>query len=154
MSSTKFCAPTFSLASSRRLPHCRSLLRTTLLKTKPFLVCRDTAPKQLSSRNAVSFSSVVTTNLFPLGIRTKADRVCGTRIDCAGDVMRAVLSTFLDCSDQSYVGTLVLIHVVENATLMVIYTAIIIAQRLGKGDSPRTREFVALPGIYFVSGSP
>ena len=35
MSSTKFCAPTFSLASSRRLPHCRSLLRTTLLKTKP-----------------------------------------------------------------------------------------------------------------------
>ena len=71
-----------------------------------------------------------------------------------GDAMRAVLSTFLDCSDQSYVGTLVLIHVIENAILMGIYTAIIIAQRLGKGDSPRTREFVALPGIYFVSGSP
>ena len=35
MSSTKFRAPTFSLASSRRLPHCRSLLRTTLLETKP-----------------------------------------------------------------------------------------------------------------------
>jgi len=35
MSSTKFRAPTFSLVSSRRLPHCRSLLHTTLLKTKP-----------------------------------------------------------------------------------------------------------------------
>ena len=76
------------------------------------------------------------------------------RAQKAGDVMRAVLSTFLDCSDQSYVGTLVLIHVVENATLMVIYSAVIIAQRLGKGDSPRSREFVALPGKYFVSGSP
>jgi hypothetical protein len=68
--------------------------------------------------------------------------------------MYAVLSPSLDCSDQSYVGTLVLIHVIENATLIVIYTAIIIAQRLGKGDSPRTREFVPLPGKYFVSGSP
>ena len=76
------------------------------------------------------------------------------RAQKAGDVMRAVLSTFLDCSDQSYVGTLVLIHVVENATLIVIYTAVIIAQRSGKGDSPRSREFVALPGKYFVSGSP
>ena len=71
-----------------------------------------------------------------------------------GDAMRAVLSTFLDCSDHSYVGTLVLIHVVENATLIVIYTAVKIAQRLGKGDAPRSREFVALPGKYFVSGSP
>jgi hypothetical protein len=76
------------------------------------------------------------------------------RAQKAGDMMRAVLSTFLDCSDQSYVGTLVLIHVIENAILMGIYTAIIIAQRLGKGDSPRTREFVAVPGKYFVSGSP
>jgi len=66
----------------------------------------------------------------------------------------AVLSASLDCSDQSYVGTLVLIHVVENATLIIIYTAVIIAQRLGKGDSPRPREFVAFPGKYFVSGSP
>ena len=71
-----------------------------------------------------------------------------------GDVMRAVLSTFLDCSDQSYVGSLVLIHVFENATLNVIHTAVIIAQRLGKGDSLPSREFVALPGKYFVSGSP
>jgi hypothetical protein len=64
------------------------------------------------------------------------------------------LPTSLDCSDQGYVGTLVLIHVIENATLIIIYTAVIIAQRLGKGDSPRSREFVALPGKYFVSGSP
>jgi hypothetical protein len=82
-------------------------------------------------------------------------------VDAHGDdrkrfVVRAdeKLSTFLDCSDQGYVGTLVLIHVIENATLIVIYTAVIIAQRLGKGDSPRSREFVALPGKYFVSGSP
>ena len=65
-----------------------------------------------------------------------------------------MLSASLDCSDQSYVGSLVLIHVIENATLIVIYTAVIITQRLGKGDSPRTREFVALPGKYLVSGSP
>ena len=65
MSSRKFCAPTFSLASSWRLPHCRRLLGTTLLKTNQFLVCRDTAPKQLSSRNAVSFLSAYTTNRFP-----------------------------------------------------------------------------------------
>ena len=75
------------------------------------------------------------------------------RAQKAGDV-HALLSASLDCSDQSYVGSLVLIHFIENATLIVICTAIIIAQRLGKGDSPRTREFVALPGIYFVSGSP
>ena len=75
------------------------------------------------------------------------------RAQKAGDV-HALLSASLDCSDQSYVGTLVLIHVFENATLIVIYTAVIIAQRLDKGDSPRTREFVALPGKYFVSGSP
>jgi hypothetical protein len=56
--------------------------------------------------------------------------------------------------DQGYVGLLVLIHVVENAILIVIYTAIIIAQRAGKGDSPWTREFVARPGKYFVSGAP
>jgi hypothetical protein len=47
-----------------------------------------------------------------------------------------------------------LIHIIENATLIVIYTAVMIAQRLGKGDPPRSREFVALPGKYFVSGSP
>ena len=68
--------------------------------------------------------------------------------------MHAVLSPSLDRFDQSYVGSLVLIHVIENATLIVIYTAVIIAQHLGKGDSPPTREFVALPGEYFVSGSP
>ena len=68
--------------------------------------------------------------------------------------MQAVLSASLDCSDQSYVGSLVLIHVIENATLIVIYTAVIITQRLGKGDSPWTREFVARSGKYFVSGSP
>ena len=56
--------------------------------------------------------------------------------------------------DQLYVGFLVLIHVVENAILIVIDTVIIIAQRMGKGDSPRTREFVALPSKYFVSGAP
>ena len=71
----------------------------------------------------------------------------------AGDV-HALLSASLGCSDQSYVGSLVLIHFIENATLIVICAAIIIAQRLGKGDSPRTREFVALPGKYLVSGSP
>ena len=49
------------------------------------------------------------------------------RAQKAGDMMRAVLSTFLDCSDQSYVGTLALIHVIENAILMGIYTAIVIA---------------------------
>ena len=76
---------------------------------------------------------------------------CVSAVDSKGDEK---LSTFLDCSDQGYVGTLVLIHVIENATLIVIYTVVIIAQRLGKGDSPRSREFVALPGIYFVSGSP
>ena len=68
--------------------------------------------------------------------------------------MHAVLSPSLDRFDQSYVGSLVLIHVIENATLFVIYGAIIIAQRSGKGDSPWTREFVALPGKYFVSRSP
>jgi hypothetical protein len=47
-----------------------------------------------------------------------------------------------------------LIHVIENAALIVINTAVMIAQRLGKGDSPRRREFVALPRKYFVSGSP
>ena len=62
----------------------------------------------------------------------------------AGDVMHAVLSAFLDCSDQSHVGSLVLIHFIENATLIVICAAIIIAQRLGKGDSPRYR---ALRGL-------
>ena len=68
--------------------------------------------------------------------------------------MQAVLSASLDCSDQSYVGSLVLIHVIENATLIVIYTTIMIAQRLGKGNSPRSGEFVAISGKYFVSGSP
>ena len=44
---------------------CRSCFEQPSRKPNQFLVCRDTAPKQLSSRNAVSFSSVVTTNLFP-----------------------------------------------------------------------------------------
>ena len=72
----------------------------------------------------------------PPGKRQAVDYAEPARAQKAGDVMRAVLSTFLDCSDQSYVGTLVLIHVIENATLIVIHTAVIIAQRLGKGDSP------------------
>ncbi len=72
----------------------------------------------------------------------------------AGEVMHALLSAPLDCLDQSYVGSLVLIHFIVNAILILIYAAIIIAQRFGKGDSPRTRELVALPGKYFVSGSP
>jgi len=75
------------------------------------------------------------------------------RAQKAGDV-HALLSASLDCSDESYVGSLVLIHFIENATLIVICAVIVIAQRLGKGDSPRTREFVALTGKYFVSGSP
>jgi hypothetical protein len=56
--------------------------------------------------------------------------------------------------DQLYISLLVLIHAIENAILIVIDTAIIIAQRLGKGDSPGAREFVALSGKYFVSGVP
>jgi hypothetical protein len=56
--------------------------------------------------------------------------------------------------DQRYVGLLVLIHAVENAILIVIDTAIIIAQRVGKGDSPRSLEFVTVPRKYFVSGAP
>jgi hypothetical protein len=47
--------------------------------------------------------------------------------------------------DRLYVGFLILIHAVENAILIVIDTVIIIAQCMGKGDSPRTRELGALP---------
>jgi hypothetical protein len=56
--------------------------------------------------------------------------------------------------DQRYVGLLVLIHAVENAILIVIDTAIITAQRVGKGDSPRGLEFVTVPRKYFVSSAP
>jgi hypothetical protein len=55
------------------------------------------------------------------------------RAQKAGDV-HALLSPFLDCSDQSYVGSFVLIHFIENATMIVICAAIIIAQRLGNGE--------------------
>ena len=62
------------------------------------------------------------------------------RAQKAGDVRHALLSASLDCSDQSHVGSLVLIHFIENATLIVICAAIIIAQRLGKSDTPRTEQ--------------
>src|SRR5262249_47453444 len=60
----------------------------------------------------------------------------------------------LERLDQSHIRLLVLIHTVENAILIVIDTAVIMAQRVGKGDAPCTREFVAPTSKYFVSSTP
>ena len=75
MSSTKFCAPTFSLTSSRRLPHCRSLLRTTLLKTKPISRMPRHRAQATELEKSCQFSSVVTTNLFPSSRRVSTIQI-------------------------------------------------------------------------------
>jgi hypothetical protein len=56
--------------------------------------------------------------------------------------------------NQIYVGLLVLIHAVENAILIVINAAIIVAQAAGQIESPLTGEFEAPPGKYFIPGAP
>jgi hypothetical protein len=68
--------------------------------------------------------------------------------------LHGLLLAFPDFFDQSYVGFLELIHAVENVILIAIYPVVIIAQRSGKGDSPRSLEFVTVAGKYFVSGAP
>jgi hypothetical protein len=56
--------------------------------------------------------------------------------------------------DQLYVGLLEFIHAVENAILIVINTAIIVAQPAGQIHPPWTREFETSSGKYFVPGAP